>query len=102
MIYVYELKTTKCRKSYIGLTTDPKRRLRSHRNVAKHKWKTLTKCGRAVRRYGADSFYLILLAKKDDRKRGIQLEAAFIKQRGLKRLWNSNRGGAYTGSKHRG
>ena len=102
LIYVYELKTTRCKKSYIGLSTNPKRRLRQHKNEAKKKWKFLTKCGRAVKRYGESSFYMELLAKTPDRTRAIELEAKFIKKRGLKRTWNSNRGGVYgSGNRHR-
>ena len=94
-IFVYELKTTACRKSYIGLTTDPKKRLKAHKRVERHKWKTLTKCGRAVKRYGAHTFFMVLLAKTYDEERALSLESQFIKARGKKRLWNSNTGGSY-------
>lgn len=95
MFYLYQLKTTACNKYYIGITTNPDRRFRQHMQVAKHKWKTLTKCGRAVKRYGADTFSMRILEKNGDKKVIVELEVIWIKRFGMKRLWNSSRGGEY-------
>ena len=91
----YSVYPTSSSKNYIGLTTDPNRRFKSHMNVAKHKWRTLTKCGRAVKRYGPDTFHMAIIHKCSCPKEAQRLEKAFIKKRGIKKLWNSNKGGRY-------
>ena len=92
--YVYQLRTTACSKYYIGITTNPRRRLLQHLNVANHKWKTLTKCGRAVKRYGAGTFSMRLLAVCYTKDEARAKEKQWIKRFGMKRLWNENKGGA--------
>ena len=95
MYYLYILKTTKCNKVYVGITKDPKRRERDHKNTQNLKWGNLTKCGRAVKRYGADSFSLVIKAKSESKEEIIKLEKEWIARFGYKRLWNSSRGGEY-------
>ncbi len=95
MYYIYILKTTACKKMYVGITTDPYRRFQQHKQVEKHKWKKLTKCGRAVKRYGASTFSLVIKDKADTKKEAAELEQKWIKRIGLKRLWNSSKGGEY-------
>jgi len=92
--YVYRLHTTACNKCYIGITTNPERRLRQHLNVARHKWKTLTKCGRAVKRYGADTFSMTIMYVCYEKNECRNMEKKIIKRFGMKRLWNENKGGA--------
>ena len=92
--YVYQLRTTACNKYYIGITNDTNRRFNQHMSVAKHKWKTLTKCGRAVKRYGVDTFSMRILETCKTKKEARRLEKMWIKRFGMKRLWNENRGGA--------
>jgi len=93
--YIYSLKSSKCNKQYIGITTNPEKRFRAHMNTENKKWKTLTKCGKAVKRYGANTFSMRILGETFDRNEIVKLEKMWIKRIGLKRLWNSNIGGAY-------
>lgn len=93
--YIYVLKTTKCNKVYIGITTDPVRRERQHKNVANKMWKQLTKCGRAVKRYGAESFSLVVKDQANTKAEAAMLEQKWIERFGKARLWNSSRGGEY-------
>ena len=102
MFYLYALRTTKCSKQYIGITNNPERRFKTHMGVAKHKWRTLTKCGRAVKRYGPETFRMEILEEHPDRESIMEAEKRWIKRFGLKRLWNENKGGAYaSGRKNR-
>lgn len=96
MFYLYVLRTTKCNKVYVGITTNPKRRERQHKQVAKHKWKTLTACGRAVKRYGAESFSLVIKGKFKTRAEAAIEEEIWIDRFGPKRTWNMNSGGYKT------
>ena len=93
--YIYVLKTTECNKVYVGITTDPKRRERQHKNVESKMWKQLTKCGRAVKRYGASTFSLVVKDQATTKKEAARLERVWIERFGPKRLWNSSRGGEY-------
>ena len=93
--YIYILKTTRCNKVYVGITTNPYRRERQHKQVGKHKWKTLTKCGRAVKRYGAETFTLVVKESCKTKSEAAIIEKKWIKRFGMKRLWNSSRGGEY-------
>lgn len=90
--YVYVLKTTKCRKVYIGVTNDPKRRLKQHKSVENLMWKQLTCCGRAVKRYGANTFTMVLKGAFKTQKEAAEFECTLIKRFGKKRLWNSSTG----------
>lgn len=92
--YVYRLSTTKCRKHYVGITTNPDRRFRQHLSVETRKWKELTKCGKAVKRYGAESFFMTIMYECKTKNEARTKEKAVIKRFGMKRLWNMNRGGA--------
>lgn len=91
--YVYALVTTRCNKRYIGITTNPERRLRQHKSVEDKMWKTLTKCGRAVKRYGAASFSLEIKGTFITIEEAANFECELIKRFGVKRLWNSSKGG---------
>ena len=91
--YVYALVTTLCNKRYIGITTNPERRLRQHKSVHDKMWKTLTKCGRAVKRYGPESFSLEIKGEFFDMDEAAEFECILIKRFGMKRLWNSSKGG---------
>lgn len=93
--YIYVLKTTKCRKVYIGITTDPARRLRQHLNCENKMWKKLTKAGRAVKRYGAESFSLVVKETTTSKTEATRIEKLWISRFGPKRLWNSSIGGEY-------
>ena len=95
MYYIYILKTTACRKVYIGITTDPDRRFRQHINVAKRKWKELTTCGRAVKRYGPETFSLVVKETCETKSEAAAAERKWIARFGRRRLWNSSRGGEY-------
>lgn len=63
--------------------------------VAQHKWKTLTTCGRAVKRYGPESFKLIVKAGANTSREIAVIEKIWIKRFGPKRIWNSSKGGEY-------
>lgn len=93
MYHIYVLKSTKCNKVYIGITTDPKRRERQHKNVANKMWKTLTKCGRAVKRYGPETFSLEVKESTPNKHEAADIEKKWIARFGKKRLWNSSSGG---------
>lgn len=93
--HIYVLSSTKCRKVYIGITTDPKRRLRQHLNCENKMWKNLTKAGRAVKRYGADTFSLVVKETTTSKVEAARIEQEWIKRFGKKRLWNSSKGGEY-------
>lgn len=95
MFYVYILKTTACNKLYVGITKDPKRRERNHKCVSKHKWKTLTRCGRAVKRYGPETFSLVVKASFETKEEAVEEEKKLIQRLGRSRVWNSSRGGEY-------
>lgn len=99
MYYIYMMRSTECRhKCYIGLTKAPRNRLKSHLAVEKQKWKNLTKFGRAVKRYGADTFTMKILERTPDIDEAMELESKWIKHFGPKKLWNSTKvGGAYSG-----
>ena len=102
MYYLYRMRCTECNKFYIGITNNPKRRLKSHLSVEKLKWRDLTKFGRAVKRYGAKTFTMEIIQRTDDVEEIQRLESKWIKQLGLKRLWNSSiTGGAYVGAAKR-
>lgn len=100
--HIYVLSTTKCRKVYIGITTDPVRRLRQHLSCETKMWKKLTKAGRAVKRYGADSFSLTVKATTASKTEAARIEQEWISRFGPKRLWNSSRGGEYKRDKEDG
>ena len=93
--YLYILKSTECNKQYVGITNNIDRRFKSHMNQENIKWKKLTKAGKAVRRYGAKTFSIRIMAESEERNEIVALEKEWIKRIGLKRLWNSNCGGAY-------
>ena len=93
VFYVYQLRTTECNKFYIGVTNDPDRRFKQHMSQEKRKWKDLTKCGRAVKRYGAHTFSMRILERCENDSTAKRLEKVWIKRIGKRRLWNSNRGG---------
>ena len=95
MFYLYAIKSTECQKQYVGITNDPDRRFRTHMNTENKRWKCLTKCGKAVKRYGAHTFSMRIKAESESRNEIVALEKEWIKRIGLKRLWNSNIGGAY-------
>lgn len=95
MYYIYILKTTECKKVYIGITVDPIRRERQHKAVERLKWKDCTKCGRAVKRYGAHTFTLVVKEVCETKREAVIAERKWIKRFGFKRLWNSSKGGEY-------
>lgn len=91
--FIYILKSSKCSKAYVGVSTNPERRFKQHLNVAKHKWRTLTKCGRAVKRYGASTFTMRIVAECKTSIEASKEEDKWIKRFGKKRLWNTTSGG---------
>lgn len=93
LYHIYILKTTRCSKVYVGITTDPARRERQHKNVAGLMYKQLTKCGRAVKRYGASTFSLVVKETTTSKKEAALLEQKWIERFGKSRLWNSSKGG---------
>ena len=95
MYYIYVLKTTACNKVYVGCTTNPERREREHKRVEKRKWKDLTKCGKAVKRYGAHTFSLVVKEECETMDEAVIAEDKWIKRFGPKRLWNSSVKGGY-------
>ena len=98
--HIYVLSTTRCRKVYIGITTDPARRLRQHLNCEGKMWKNLTKAGRAVKRYGAATFSLVVKATTTSKTEAAKIEQEWIARFGPKRLWNSSKGGEYKRDHH--
>lgn len=102
--YVYQLKSSACQhKSYIGISSNPRKRFRSHLNQEKRKWRELTKCGKAVKRYGADTFTMKILETHTDPDKAMEAETKWIRRLGRKKLWNStyNSGGSYSGKAKR-
>jgi len=95
--YIYVMKSVLCSKQYVGMTNNPRKRLKSHLNSEKLKWYKLTKFGRAVKRYGAKSFTMRIIAETEDVDEAMKIESLWIKRLGSKRVWNSNTGGAYSG-----
>lgn len=92
--YVYQLKTTKCNKYYIGVTNNPERRFKQHCAQENRPWKKLTRAGKAIKRYGADTFSMRILEECETEQEACDLEFMWIKRFGRKRVWNGNCGGA--------
>ena len=101
--YIYQMKSTACQhKCYIGVTNSPRKRLKSHLRVATEKWKKLTNFGRAVKRYGPETFTMRILDQTEDIKEAILLETKWIERMGHKKTWNhATKGGSYTANKNR-
>lgn len=102
--YIYQMKSTACQhKCYIGVTNNPRKRLKSHLSVEKLKWRQLTNFGRAVKRYGASTFTMKILDQTDDLEEASLLETKWIQRLGRKKVWNhAMKGGSYhANTKHR-
>lgn len=102
--YVYQLRSSACQhKCYIGITNNPRKRFKSHMGAANLKWRELTKCGRAVKRYGPHTFTMRILDSFRTPEEAMEAETKWILRFGRKKLWNStyNSGGSYTGKSQR-
>ncbi len=103
MYYVYRMKSSACQhKCYIGVTNNPRKRLKSHLSVEKLKWRQLTNFGRAVKRYGADTFIMTILEETEDMAEASKIETKWIQRMGRTKVWNhAMKGGSYTANKNR-
>lgn len=101
--YIYQMKSSACQhKCYIGVTNNPRKRLKSHLNAEKLKWRQLTNFGRAIKRYGAKTFTMKIVAQTECIEEASLLETKWIQNLGHKRTWNHARfGGSYTANQNR-
>ena len=101
--YIYRMKSSACQhKCYIGVTNNPKKRLKSHLSVVTLKWKKLTNFGRAVKRYGAETFTMTILEETECIIEASEMETKWIQRMGRTKVWNhAMKGGSYTANKNR-
>lgn len=97
------MKSSACQhKCYIGVTNNPRKRLKSHLNAERLKWRQLTNFGRAIKRYGADTFTMTILEETESIEEIRVLETKWITRLGRRRVWNhAMKGGSYTANKNR-